>query len=144
MFELIKLKSMVSWSCSLYLRAITYRFFFNSWNHSCDFVQISSSLVQLSWDFDCISYKNSTIFRAFKTQKYSKWGLKMVSPPIKPFHWLFQAENKLSGLWNLEKLYPARSYHNGIFSPASETIWSTFSLKLVLLTDMGFEFSSTL
>ena len=116
-----------------YLRAITYRFFFSSWNHSCDFVQISSSLVQLSSGFRLVSLWKLS-FQLFEIPKYSKWELKMVSPPKEPFHLLFQAENKFCGMRKFRKYYPARSYHNGVFSPSGETIWSTFSLKFVLLT----------
>ena len=52
----------------------------------------------------------------------------MASLPKEPFHLLFQAKNKFSGMRKFRKSavarksHPARSYHNGVFSPAGETI----------------------
>ena len=87
-FELIELEIH-------YLRAMTYRFFFSSWNHSCDFVQISSSLVQLISGFQLVALWKLS-FQLFEIPKYSKWEQKMVSLPKEPFHLLFQAKKKFS------------------------------------------------
>ena len=121
---------------------MTYRFFFSSWNHSWDFVQISSSLMQLRSGFKfSVVYVNKFIFfKSFKIPKYSKWELKMVLLPKEPFHLLFRARNNF--LWPVNYgLAPFTSDENFKILTLLGRITTEFSLRPVKPYDLLFRWN---